>query len=191
MKFSSFLLAGNFISLGLFLSPIPTFVKIWKEKSVQDFKPDPYVATILNCAMWCFYGLPFVHPDSLLVITINGTGFLIELVFVSIFIAFAPWPTRKRILLILVGEVAFMVVVAFVTLQFLHTTRDRSMIVGIICIIFNILMYVSPLTVMIPNGLGAISGLIQLVLYCTYYKTTQWDTDDDRKSHSEVQLSNV
>ena len=72
----------------------PTFTKIWKDKAVKEFKPDPYVATMLNCAMWSFYGLPFVHPDSLLVITINGTGFFIELIFTAIFFAFAPWPKR-------------------------------------------------------------------------------------------------
>jgi len=32
--------------------------------------------------------------------------------------------------------------------------------------------------VMIPNGLGTLSGLVQLVLYATYYKTTNWDEDE-------------
>ncbi|XP_024024507.1 bidirectional sugar transporter SWEET5 [Morus notabilis] len=224
-------IVGNVISLGLFLSPIPTFLKIWKEKSVQDFKPDPYVATLLNCAMWSFYGLPFVHPDSILVITINGTGFFIELAFVAIFLAFSTWPNRKMIIIFLVVEAIFLAVVAFVTLNFFHTTKARSMIVGILCIIFTISMYLSPLTVMkmviqtksvkymplclsvatffngivwviyallkfdpyivIPNGLGTFSALVQLVLYCTYYKTTKWDSDDDQKPHSEVQLSDA
>ncbi|KAL6177452.1 hypothetical protein ACLB2K_048978 [Fragaria x ananassa] len=113
-----------------------------------------------------------------------------------------------------------------------HTTKTRTLVVGIICIVFNILMYASPLTVMkmviktksvkhmpfylslanflngivwliysllkfdinilIPNGLGALSGLVQLILYATFYKTSRWEDDeDDIKSRSEVQLSNV
>ncbi|WJX56451.1 hypothetical protein P8452_42112 [Trifolium repens] len=52
----------------------PTFYKIIKKKDVEEFKPDPYLATVLNCAFWVFYGMPFVHPNSLLVVTINGVG---------------------------------------------------------------------------------------------------------------------
>lgn len=72
-------------------------VKIAKQKSVGNFKPDPYTATVLNCAMWVFYGLPIVHPDSTLVITINGAGFVIELVYVTIFLIYSNWPKRVRI----------------------------------------------------------------------------------------------
>lgn len=69
-------------------------MRIIKAKSVQAFKPDPYVATILNCAMWMFYGLPIVHPDSLLIITINGAGFIIEAVFITIFFTYSTWGGR-------------------------------------------------------------------------------------------------
>ncbi|KAG5412261.1 hypothetical protein IGI04_008580 [Brassica rapa subsp. trilocularis] len=139
---------GNVIAFGLFSAPIPTMVKICKMKSVSEFKPDPYVATVLNCMMWTFYGLPFVQPDSLLVITINGAGLVMELVYVVIFFIFATSPVRKRITIAMVIEVIFMAVVVFCTLYFLHTTKQRSMLVGILCIIFNIIMYASPLTVM-------------------------------------------
>ncbi|EPS63243.1 hypothetical protein M569_11543, partial [Genlisea aurea] len=40
---------GNVISFFLFLSPVPAFIRIWKNKSVQSYKSDPYIATILNC----------------------------------------------------------------------------------------------------------------------------------------------
>ncbi|XP_008239745.1 PREDICTED: bidirectional sugar transporter SWEET5 isoform X1 [Prunus mume] len=223
---------GNVISLGLFLSPIPTFWRIIKLKTVADFKPDPYVATLLNCAMWVFYGMPFVHPDSILVITINGAGLVIEFIYITIFIIYSPGSKRKKIFIALVTEVIFFVIVVFVVLYCFHTTKRRSLIVGIICIVFNILMYASPLTIMkmviktksvkympfylsltnllngvvwvvyallkfdinilIPNGLGAISGIIQLILYATFYGTTRWDDDDDEiNSRSEVQMSNV
>ncbi|EOA14365.1 hypothetical protein CARUB_v10027550mg [Capsella rubella] len=218
---------GNVISFGLFCAPIPTMVKIWKMKSVSEFKPDPYVATVLNCMMWTFYGLPFVQPDSLLVITINGTGLFMELVYVTIFFIFATSPVRRKITIAMVIEVIFMVVVIFCTLYFLHTTKQRSMLIGILCIIFNVIMYAAPLTVMklviktksvkympfflslanfmngvvwviyaclkfdpyilIPNGLGSLSGIVQLILYVTYYKTTNWnDDEDDEKRYSNA-----
>ncbi|THF95645.1 hypothetical protein TEA_015255 [Camellia sinensis var. sinensis] len=181
---------GNVISFFLFLSPVPTFFKIIKAKSVQEFKADPYVATVLNCALWVIYGLPFVHPDSLLVITINGTGLVIELAYVLIFITYSDWQKRRKIILALFLEIIFVVFIFFITMTFLHTTQARSMLIGILCLVFNIVMYTAPLTVMIPNGLGTLSGAIQLILYATYYKTTNWDEDDDTPAEiSDVELS--
>ncbi|KAF8088248.1 hypothetical protein N665_0548s0019 [Sinapis alba] len=139
---------GNVIAFGLYSAPIPTMVKIWKMKSVSEFKPDPYLATVLNCMMWAFYGLPFVQPDNILVITNNGIGLVMELVYVIIFFIFATSPVRKKITIAMVIEVIIMAVVVFCTLYFLHTTKQRSMVVGILCIIFNVIMYVSPLTAM-------------------------------------------
>ncbi|KAI9174779.1 hypothetical protein LWI28_022575 [Acer negundo] len=108
---------------------------IVKGKSAQEFKSDPYVATLLNCMLWVFYGMPFVHPDSLLVLTINGCGFVIELAYITIFLIYSP--VRKKV----------------------------------------------------PNGLGSLFGLFQLGLYATYYKRTNWDEDDTRRS--DVELSNT
>ncbi|GLT83790.1 hypothetical protein SLE2022_020610 [Rubroshorea leprosula] len=223
---------GNVISILLFLSPSPTFINIFKQKSVEEFKADPYVATLQNCMVWIFYGLPFVHPDSLLVITINSIGLGIELLYLTIFIIYAPWTKRRRIFLYLVIEVIFTAIVVFVTLYFFHTTKTRTMFVGILCIIFNVAMYASPLTVMtlviktksvkympfplslanllngiiwviyavlkfdlyilIPNALGTLSGMVQIILYATYYRTTRWNEEDEEegRGRSEVQLSN-
>ncbi|XP_068304924.1 bidirectional sugar transporter SWEET5-like [Pyrus communis] len=215
----------------MFLSPIPTFYRIVKQKTVSDFKPDPYVVTLLNCALWVFYGMPFVHPDSILVVSINGAGVVIELVYILLFLIFSLGSQRLKIFKALVVEVIFFVIVVLVTMYIFHTTRHRSLVVGIICIIFNILMYLSPLTVMrmviktksvkympfylslanffngvvwlvysllkfdanilIPNGLGTISGAVQLILYATFYRTTQWEDDDNDRPRPEVQVFNV
>ncbi|KAH9776106.1 Bidirectional sugar transporter SWEET5 [Citrus sinensis] len=196
----------NVISLGLFLSPIPTMAAIVRQKSVENFKADPYIATVLNC---------FVT----LVVTINGAGAAIELFYVLIFVIFSSWGKRRKIFVALVVEVVFMAILIFVTLYFLHTTDDRTTVVGIIAVVFNIVMYAAPLTVMkmvistksvkymplalaignaangavwvvyaclrfdpyvlIPNGLGTLSGILQLTLYAIFYKTTNWDGDDD------------
>ncbi|XP_045797817.1 bidirectional sugar transporter SWEET4-like, partial [Trifolium pratense] len=50
---------GNVISFVLFFSPAPTFYKIIKKKNVEEFKPDPYIVTLLACAIWVFYETPF------------------------------------------------------------------------------------------------------------------------------------
>ncbi|WVZ99781.1 hypothetical protein U9M48_045031 [Paspalum notatum var. saurae] len=139
---------GNFISFGLFLSPLPTFATILRKRDVEQFAADPYLATFLNCALWVFYGLPLVHPNSILVITINGTGLAIEVAYLSIYFAFAPRPRRLRMLGVLAVEVAFLAAVAAGVLLGAHTYEKRSLVVGSICVFFGTLMYASPLTVM-------------------------------------------
>ncbi|XP_061353758.1 bidirectional sugar transporter SWEET6b-like [Gastrolobium bilobum] len=212
---------GNVISFGLFFSPAPTFYGIIKKKSVEEFKADPYIATLLNCAFWVFYGMPFVHPNSLLVVTINGVGLVFEFVYLAIYYIYATSQKRKKLLLFVLGEAIFFAAIALITMLAVHGTRKRSLVVGILCDIFNIMMYVSPLTIMakviktksvkympfwlsvanflngccwttyalihpfdiyvlISNGIGAISGLIQLILYACYY-SCKGENDDDEK----------
>merc|ERR1711933_658577 len=125
----------------------------------------------------------------------------------------------------LIIEAIFSVIILAITVLFLHGTKDRSMLIGLVCIVFNVLMYTSPLTVMkqvittksvkympftlslanfangcvwftysllkfdiyilVPNGLGVLSAIVQLGLYGTYYKTTNWDEEEK----PEVELS--
>ncbi|XP_047306413.1 bidirectional sugar transporter SWEET5-like [Impatiens glandulifera] len=202
---------GNVISFFLFLSPLPTFLHIWKAKSVEEFKPDPYLATLLNCAMWVFYALPMVHPGSTLVGTINGIGLFIELIYVFFYFFFSNQKKRKTILVVFGVECFFVGIIVTITMYAFETTKRRSMLVGIVCVVLNAIMYASPLTVMrqvirtksvkympfwvsfansinaviwlayallkfdlyvtIPNGLGTLFGVMQLILYFTYYKS--------------------
>lgn len=46
----------------------------------------------------------------------------------------------------------------------------------------------------IPNAMGSVSGAVQLILYATYYKSTNWDEEEKppappAASSSEIQLS--
>ncbi|XP_021683866.2 bidirectional sugar transporter SWEET5 [Hevea brasiliensis] len=139
---------GNIISFCLFASPIPTFVEIWKSKSVGEFKPDPYLATIMNCLLWNFYGLPMVHPDSTLLISINSAGLAMEAIYVTIFFLYADRKGQVKVIGCIFIELVFLAILVTCTLKFSDTHEQRSTIVGIICVIFNIVMYASPLTVM-------------------------------------------
>ncbi|XP_010925963.1 bidirectional sugar transporter SWEET4 [Elaeis guineensis] len=221
---------GNAIALGLFLSPTPTFVRIWKKGSVEEFSPFPYLATLLNCMMWVVYGLPMVHPHSILVITINGSGVIIELSFVILFLLYSQRGKRLMVLAMLLGEIAFVGVVALLVLTLTHTYERRSLIVGVICVFLCAMMYASPLSVMkmviqtrsvefmppflslasffngtcwtayalirfdpyivIPNSLGAIFAVAQLILYATYYKSTK-EQMEARKKAAEMGLAEV
>ncbi|KAL9689662.1 hypothetical protein QQ045_010051 [Rhodiola kirilowii] len=54
----------------------------------------------------------------------------------------------RKIIIALLIEFAFFVVLVVLTLKFVHGTKNRSLVIGLVCIVFNILMYASPLTVM-------------------------------------------
>ncbi|KAL6006945.1 hypothetical protein ACLOJK_032441 [Asimina triloba] len=162
--------------------------------------------------MWVFYGTDYVHPHSLLVITINGIGMGLEMFYIAIFFAFGNNRQRLRVVLILVVEFIFMGVVIALVIIFANTLSMRQMIVGILCIIFGTCMYGSPLVVMkkvittksvqymplylslasflngvcwtayalikfdlfmvIPNGMGALFGAAQLILYACFCRST-------------------
>ncbi|EOY02360.1 Sugar transporter SWEET repeat - like 9 [Theobroma cacao] len=221
---------GNVISFLLFASPIPTFVNIYKRKAVEEFKPDPYIATAMNCMLWILYGLPLVHPDSTLVVTINSIGLAMELIYLTIFFIYAQKKGRLKVIGWLCVEIAFLGVVASCTLLLRKTHAQRSAPVGILCVIFGVLMYASPLTIMrkviktksveympfylsltnflngviwltyalirfdlyilIGNGLGTLSGAIQLILYACYCSSTpKYEDDEVVVKPSELQLS--
>ncbi|KAM7494375.1 hypothetical protein LguiB_028984 [Lonicera macranthoides] len=164
---------GNIISFILFLSPVPTFIRIWKKGSVEQYSAAPYLATLVNCGLWVVYGLPMVHPHSTLVVTINGSGFAIELVYLTLFLIFSSRNKRVRVLLVMLAELAFIGVLALLVLTLAHTTKLRSTIVGSLCMLGCFMMYASPLSVMAPNGIGTLLGLAQLILYATFYKSTK------------------
>ncbi|KAI3500859.1 hypothetical protein L1887_36685 [Cichorium endivia] len=139
---------GNVISFGLFISPAPTIMRIFKNKSVEEFSPDPYIACIMNCLLWIFYGLPFNHPDSTLVVTINSIGLALEIIYLSSFLIYGKNTHRKKIFLWLAAELVVLGVIAGVDLGHFQTHESRSTFVGIFCVVFGVIMYASPLTIM-------------------------------------------
>ncbi|KAJ8750239.1 hypothetical protein K2173_014154 [Erythroxylum novogranatense] len=217
---------GNVISCGLFLSPTPTFYRIWRKKDVEEFQYYPYVATVLNCMFWVFYGLPIVKPDSILVLTINGFGLLIELIYLAFYCYYDKHNKgRKMVAVLLAGETVFIAIIVTISMCVFNHSK-RILFVGIFCDIFNVLMYTSPLAIMkkvirtksveymplslsitnflngccwtayaliqfdafilASNGLGALSGAAQLILYAIYYRTPK-QGEDALVKPSEIQ----
>ncbi|KAK1430657.1 hypothetical protein QVD17_13553 [Tagetes erecta] len=205
--------AGNIIAVTLFLSTMPTFYRIWKKGSVEQYSPVPYLASFFNCGLWVLYGMPFVRPHNLLVVTTNGAGVVIEIGYLVIFLVCSNARKRLRVAFMLLLEVLVFGGLALLVITMVPTTKKRSTIVGSISVAANILMYASPLSVMklvistksveympfllslfcfcngicwfmyalfpfdpfiaVPNGIGALLGIMQLILYATFYKSTR------------------
>lgn len=103
----------------------PTFMRIVKNKSVEEFVPDPYIACVMNCLLWIFYGLPFNHPNSTLVITINGIGLGMELIYLTIFLIYGN--KNHRVCTfdhIWFQVINFIYLMKFVNLIYLSTDED-------------------------------------------------------------------
>nr|GMD97525.1 bidirectional sugar transporter SWEET4-like [Ipomoea batatas] len=188
----------------------------------------PYLATFLNCGLWAFYGTPIVHPNSLLLLTVNGLGVVFATVYLFVFLYCSDRKKRFKVALIVLAEVVFMAAHAILVLTLAHNWKLRSAIVGSTAGVCNILVYASPLAIMklvittksveympfsislcsfvtgvcwtvyaflpidpyilAPNGIGALAGLAQLVLYAKYYKSNK-SVDENSQVDMEVGMS--
>ncbi|KZV41762.1 hypothetical protein F511_22573 [Dorcoceras hygrometricum] len=104
---------------------------------------------LLNCLLAAWYGLPMISEDNLLVSIINGSGAMIEAIYVLIFILFAPKKERGKIFGLLACVLTVFSVVALASVLALpHDRRARKLLCGFAASVFSIVMYASPLSVM-------------------------------------------
>ncbi|XP_015875054.1 bidirectional sugar transporter SWEET17 isoform X2 [Ziziphus jujuba] len=174
-------LLGNIMSGLLYLSPADVFWRILKRKSTEEFESIPYVSKLLNAYFWVYYGL--IKPKSLLVATINIFGGVVEVIFLTIFLLYAPPRMKTRTaILVAVLDVGFPAAAILLT-QFLLHGEKRIDVAGLFCVIFSMIAYASPLSAMIPNGTGFLLGTAQLILYGIYWKpksqTPKQDVEDE------------
>ncbi|KAJ7563711.1 hypothetical protein O6H91_03G124100 [Diphasiastrum complanatum] len=139
---------GNATAVALFIAPLPTFWTLMKKKSTMEYSGLPYVCTLFNCLLWIFYGMPFVKPHSMLIITINGFGCAIELIYLTVYIIYADRKNQLKVLGMLLAVILAFTVVAVLTVTVLHTHNSRTTVVGSVCVVVAIAMYVSPLSIM-------------------------------------------
>ncbi|KAF5749097.1 hypothetical protein HS088_TW04G01059 [Tripterygium wilfordii] len=137
---------GNASALFLFLAPTITFKRIIRSKSTEQFSGIPYVMTLLNCLLSAWYGLPFVSKGNILVAIINGTGAAIEIIYVLLFIFYAPKKEKAKILGLFTAVLAVFSAVALISLFVLHG-KTRKLSCGFAATVFSIIMYGSPLSI--------------------------------------------
>ncbi|KAL5701317.1 hypothetical protein ACHQM5_026664 [Ranunculus cassubicifolius] len=139
-------LIGNIISILVFLSPVSTFTRIIKKKSIENFKGISYVCTLLSTSLWTLYGL--LKPGGFLVATVNGAGAFLQALYVTLYIIYAPRDIRIKYLKI-VGllNIGCLGVVAAIVFFAFHG-GIRITILGFICAGLTLGMYGSPLGAM-------------------------------------------
>lgn len=200
-------IAGNLFAVVLFVSPIPTFRRIIRSKSTEQFSGLPYIYGLLNCLICLWYGMPIVSPDVIPVATVNSVGAIFQLIYITIFILHAEKAKKVKMIGLLLAVLAIFVIIVFVSLK-LFEPPNRQIFVGYLSVVSLISMFASPLFVMnlviktksvefmpfylslatflisisffafgmfksdpfifVPNGIGTVLGIIQLVLYSYY-----------------------
>ncbi|XP_019190699.1 PREDICTED: bidirectional sugar transporter SWEET12-like [Ipomoea nil] len=203
-------LCGNIISFFVFLAPLPTFYKIYKKKSTDGFQSIPYVVALFSAMLWIYYA--FLKSNTTLLITINSFGCFIETLYVCFFLFYASKKDRIHTMkLLLVSVFGGFGAIVLVT-QFLFKGVVRAQVVGWICLVFSLCVFVAPLCILrqvmrtksvehmpfllsvfltlsavawffyglllkdfniaIPNVLGFVFGILQILLYAMYRKKT-------------------
>ncbi|GMI65389.1 hypothetical protein like AT4G15920 [Hibiscus trionum] len=139
-------LLGNITTGLVYLAPAKTFWYIVQRRSTEEFDCLPYVVKLLNGYMWVYYGV--VKPNSILVATINGFGSVLELIYVAIFLIFAP-PRMRTItaILFVVLDVVFPIGAVLLT-QMLCNREMQINVSGFLSLLFSVATYGSPLSIM-------------------------------------------
>eukprot|EP00301_Raphidiophrys_heterophryoidea_P010613 c1579_g1_i1.p1 GENE.c1579_g1_i1~~c1579_g1_i1.p1 ORF type:complete len:252 (-),score=61.28 c1579_g1_i1:121-876(-) len=142
----------------LFLSPIPVVRNIVLWKDVKKFSCFPWVVSLFQCSLWVVYAI--ITPDRLQPLVTNLIGVLLEGVYVALYFMNAKGEAKRHttIMLAVVGAL-FVLIVTVVLLAVPHwtwvkpldpksTDSRETVFLGMICVVINIIMYGSPLSVL-------------------------------------------
>ncbi|CAI0452047.1 unnamed protein product, partial [Linum tenue] len=152
-------LAGNLCAFVLFVSPIPTFRRIIRNQSTEQFSGLPYIYSLLNCLICLWYGMPFISPNIILVATVNSIGAVFQFIYIAIFIAYAD--KSKKNLVVKTRSVEYM--------PFFLSLATFLMSLSF----FAYGMLKGDGFISVPNGIGTILGVVQLALY--YHYSSKYD----------------
>ncbi|XP_076891876.1 bidirectional sugar transporter SWEET2-like [Bidens hawaiensis] len=140
-------IAGNIFAFGLFVSPIPTFKRIIRNKSTEQFSGIPYIYSLLNCLICAWYGCPLISYDNLLVTTVNSIGAVFQLSYTLIFITHADKHKKFKMSALLLGVFGLFAIIAFASLL-VTEFKIRHLLIGYLSCATLISMFASPLSIM-------------------------------------------
>ncbi|CAA0808726.1 Bidirectional sugar transporter SWEET2 [Striga hermonthica] len=136
--------SGNIFAFGLFLSPVPTFRRIMRNESTEQFSGLPYIYTLLNCLITAWYGLPMISRDNILVTTVNSIGALFQIMYIAIFIKYAEKTKKLRMAGLVLSVLVVFAVIAIGSLLIVDF-EIRHLTIGFLSCASLISMFASPL----------------------------------------------
>ncbi|KAK4486165.1 hypothetical protein RD792_008833 [Penstemon davidsonii] len=137
---------GNIVSFMVYLAPLPTFRLIYKKKSSEGFQSVPYVVALFSAMLWIYYAL--CKTDATLLITINSVGCFIETIYIGFHLFYATKKSRVQTMKLLVILVVCGFGFIVLSTHCLVKPSKRANIVGWICLIFSLCVFVAPLFIL-------------------------------------------
>lgn len=130
------------VTIGLFMSPIPTIRSMAAAGSSKGFDPLPYLVSFLQCSLWASYGLYTGAGSS--VLGVNVAGAILQLFYVVCFYLWSDAAAKRRIGSSLVLILLFVSCFAGVIIAL--KPAQGATIIAAVAIVFNVGMFASPLS---------------------------------------------
>ncbi|XP_054807784.1 bidirectional sugar transporter N3-like [Prosopis cineraria] len=138
---------GNIVSFMVFLAPLPTFYTIYKKKSTEGFQSLPYLVALFSSMLWLYYA--FIKTGEMLLITINSFGFVMEIIYITMYLIYAPRNARNlTIKLFGAMNVGAFGLIAVVTHFAVRDDSLRVQVLGWICVSMAVSVFAAPLSIM-------------------------------------------
>ncbi|GER48885.1 bidirectional sugar transporter SWEET15, partial [Striga asiatica] len=115
-------------------------------RRTPEVDPLPYVVTFSSTVLWIYYGV--IDDHNVAILTINSVGSILELVYILLYLYNAPRKSLNRTLwgwCICVLVVASSILITFFALQKYY----RIYVVGWICAASSLLIFASPLHIVL------------------------------------------
>ncbi|XP_051135990.1 bidirectional sugar transporter SWEET14-like [Andrographis paniculata] len=141
----AFGLLGNIVSFLVYLSPIPTFYQIYKKKTSEGFQSVPYVVALFSAMLWIYYA--FLKSNTTLLITINSVGCFIETIYIVFYLVYASKKGKVQTMKLIVGLIICGFGFIVLSTYFLAKPSQRVVIVGWICLVFSLCVFIAPLCI--------------------------------------------
>ncbi|MBA0861052.1 hypothetical protein Goshw_023946, partial [Gossypium schwendimanii] len=123
---------------------IPTFKRIIRNQSTENFSGLPYIYALLNCLICTWYGTPLVSHDNVPVMTVNSIGAVFQITYIVTFIVYADKEKKMRMLGMLLGVFGLLAIIVAGSLQ-IADRATRWIFVGFLSCASLISMFASPL----------------------------------------------
>lgn len=140
---------GSACGLFMYSAPITTFRRVIHNRSTESFLGFPYAIALFNCLMATWYGSPLISNgwENLIIMVVNGIGFLLQCCFVCIYLTFAPPKAKKKMAKMVMGVMAVFGTIVITCFCAIHDRKHKRVIVGTAGAVSTPILYASPLSV--------------------------------------------
>nr|KJB51263.1 hypothetical protein B456_008G209000 [Gossypium raimondii] len=143
---------GNAVSFMVSLAPLPTFYQIYKKKTSEGFQSIPYVVSLFSAMLWIYYAL--LKKDAIFLITINTFCVFIQTFYIVTYFYYGPKKEKRK-------------VIKTKSVEYMPFTLSVFLTLGAVMWFFYGLC-LKDMNVAVPNILGFIFGVLQMILYAVY-----------------------